>query len=282
MKKRIVPGELPISEMHQYMVGSVAPRPIAFVSTLNENGIPNLAPFSFFNVFSSNPPIVVFSANRRVSNNTTKDTLHNVRKTGECVINMVTHAIVRQASLASVEYASGINEFEKSGLTMELSETVKPPRVKESPVNMECVVKQIIDLGDQNGAGHLIICEVKRMFIDESMLDDGKIDPDRMDLMGRMGRAFYVRASGTAVTKIFQPFIATPIGFDHLPEHIVKSKILTGNEIAELAALNAIPLKEEVEIDPSVFEWDIEKRHQFASELLKAGKIKEAFVAVYY
>lgn len=241
MKRIIQPGEIPTKDLHQYIVGSIAPRPIAFVSTIDEDGIENLAPYSFFNAFSSNPPIVVFSSNRRVSNNTTKDTLANIEVNKEVVVNVVNYAIVRQMSIASAEYPHEVSEWDKSGLTKEASLLIKPSRVKESPVNMECVVKDIIPLGDQGGAGHLIICHIVAMHIDENVLDGDRIDPDKIDLMGRLGRAYYVRASGAAISTLYQPTTDLPIGFDALPDYIKHNLYLTGNEIGAIAGLKTLP-----------------------------------------
>lgn len=238
----IDPLTTPQKDMHQYLLASVAPRPIAFVSTIDGEGNANLAPYSFYNAFSSNPPIVVFSSNRRSDNNTTKDTLHNIEQNMEAVVNVVSHNIVRQMTLASIDYDHNISEFDKAGFTEVPSELVKPPRVLESPVQMECKVSQIIALGDGPGAGHLIICHVVKMHIDERVLDDqNRIDVHKIDLMGRMGRAFYVRASGEAVMPILQPFNEIGIGFDQLPKSILHSAVLSGNEIAEIASLPALP-----------------------------------------
>lgn len=242
--RTIDPKDTPTKDLHQYLLGAVAPRPIAFASTLDEAGRTNLAPYSFFNCFSSNPPILVFSSNRRVSDNTTKDTLHNIERTKEVVINVVNYSIVRQMALASVDYPHEVSEFEKSGLTPIGSDLVKPFRVQESPAQMECKVQQIIPLGEAGGAGHLIICEVVRMHLREEVLDEnGKINPHKMDLMGRMGRAFYVRASGEAIHKIFQPFNVLGMGYDQLPERIRKSEVLTGNNLGMLASLPEAPDK---------------------------------------
>ena len=241
MKRIITPGTLPTKDLHQYMIGAVAPRPIAFVSTIDEKGEDNLAPYSFFNAFSSNPPIVVFSSNRRVSNNTTKDTLHNIEINKELVVNVVNYNIVRQMSISSAEYPSGVDEFVKSGLTKAQASIVKAKLVAESPVNMECRVKDIIALGDQGGAGHLIICDVLCMHIDENVLDGDRIDPHKIDLMGRMGRTYYVRASGNAVSSIYQPVTDLPVGFDALPSYITSNNHLTGNQIAMMAGLNTLP-----------------------------------------
>ncbi len=282
MKRRIIPGDIPTNVLHQYLVGSIAPRPIAFVSTVDENGISNLAPYSFFNIFSSNPPILVFSSNRRVTNNTTKDTLHNIRATKACVINVVNYPIIRQTTLASVEFPSDINEFEKTGLTEEKAETVLASRVKESPINFECKVNDIIELGDHGGAGHLIICEVQLISISEDVIENDRINPHKLDLVGRLGRNYYVRASGSAIMEIYQPFIANPIGFDNLPEAIKNSKILTGNEIGSLAALNGYPSKSDVEIDEALYALNFEEKERKASEFIAQGKINEAMALLYY
>ncbi|MCR9100025.1 MAG: flavin reductase family protein [bacterium] len=246
--KVIDPASTPTKDLHQYLLGAVAPRPIAFASTVDEHGHHNLAPYSFFNCFSSNPPIVVFSSNRRVSDNSTKDTLHNIMQTREVVINVVNYNIVRQMALTSIDYPSEVSEFKKAGLTPVPADLVKPMRVEESPAQLECKVREIIPLGESGGAGHLIICEVVRMHIHEQVLDeDGKINPHKIDLMGRMGRAFYVRASGEAIHKIFQPFNVPGIGFDALPEGIRSSTVLTGNNLGMLASLPAPPTPEAIE-----------------------------------
>ncbi len=238
----ITPGTISTSDLHQYLLGAVAPRPICFASTIDLEGNPNLAPYSFFNVFSSNPPIAVFSSNRRVGNNTTKDTLANVIATREVVINVVTYSIVRQMALCSIDYPHEVSEFEKAGFTPIASELVRPFRVQESPVQMECKVRDIISLGEGGGAGNLIVCEVLRMHINESVLDEQqRIDPDKIDLMARMGRAYYCRASGNAIHQIYQPFDKIGIGFDQLPPQIRHSRILTGNYLAQLAAFTQLP-----------------------------------------
>ncbi len=245
----IDPATIGQKDLHQFILGTVAPRPIAFVSTLDENGISNLAPFSFFNAFSSNPPIVVFSSNRRGSDNTTKHTLENIRVTGECVINAVNYAIVRQMAVASVDFPGGVSEFEKTGLTPVASDLVRPPRVAESPAHMECKVKDIITLGEGGGAGHLIICEILRMHVAKEVLGErNRIDPQKMDLMGRMGRAYYVRCSGQAIHTIVQDYLPVSIGYDHLPPSIKHSPILTGNDIGKLAGMASLPTPEEISI----------------------------------
>ena len=243
----IDPKEIATKDLHQFMVGAVAPRPIAWASTMDENGNPNLAPYSFFNAFSSNPPIVVFSSNRRVSNNTTKDTLYNIEKTGEVVINMVNYDLVRQMAVKGVEFPTEINEFEKAGLTMLPSDLVKPFRVKESPVHFECKVDKIIPLGDGGGAGHLIICNIVKLHIAKHVIDEqNRINPHKLDLVGRLGRAYYTRASGDAIFTVAQSQTDIVIGFDALPKNIRESNILTGNNLGQLAGLLAFPDKEKI------------------------------------
>ncbi len=275
-------------DFHQYMLGAVAPRPIAFASTMDKNGVPNLAPYSFFNAFSSNPPILVFSSNRRVADNTTKDTLHNIEETGEVVINVVNHAIVRQMTVASISFPTGVSEFKKAGLTPIASDLVKPFRVKESPVQMECKVREILTLGDQGGAGHLIICDVVRMHIDENILDGDRIDPHKIDLMGRMGRAYYVRASGAAIQTIVQSVMEISIGHEQLPDSIRNSNILTGNNLGQLAGLLALPSAEEVEAVISdervaaILQSESVKEglHQFAKDCLDKGDERDLAIRV--
>jgi len=243
---RIDPNEIATKDLHQFIVGAVAPRPIAFASTVSADGVQNLAPYSFFNAFSSNPPLLIFSSNRRVSNNTTKDTLKNVQDTGEVVINVVSHSIVRQMAVAGVEYGPEVDEFKKAGLTPVPSELVRPPRVAESPVQMECVVEQILPLGESGGAGNLIICRIVLMHIAEEVLNDkGRIDPHKIDLMGRLGRFYYVRASGAAIEEIVQEATTMGVGFDGLPGAVRLSPVLTGNHLGMLAGLPALPSPEE-------------------------------------
>lgn len=242
----INPNSLSTAQLHQILVGTINPRPIALASTMDEDGNPNLAPYSFFNVFSSNPPIMIFSSNRKVSDGLTKDTLHNVMTTKEVVINVVNFSIVHQMAVTSVGFPTGVSEFDKAGLTPIKSDEVKPFRVKESPVQYECKVQEIIPLGDKGGAGHLIICEVVRIHISDLIFDDnGKIDPIKLDTVGRMGRAFYTRASGD-IFKIHQPVNQISVGYDQLPEHVQESTVLSGNDIGKLAGLPKLPTNEEI------------------------------------
>ena len=285
--KIVDPEKTATKDFHQYLLGAVAPRPIAFASTVDENGNPNLAPYSFFNAFSSNPPVLVFSSNRRVADNTTKDTLHNIEKTKEVVINVVSHSIVRQMAVASISFPTEDSEFDKTGLTPLPSDLVKPFRVKESPVQMECKVSEIIPLGEHGGAGHLIICNVVRMHVDEKVLDDNsRIDPHKIDLMGRMGRAYYVRASGDAIQTIVQSVMDISIGYDSLPKSVQNSLVLTGNDIGQLAGMLKLPSDEEIEkfasksVVEDLLEDDnsMELLHIAAKEALQRGRLEEALL----
>jgi flavin reductase (DIM6/NTAB) family NADH-FMN oxidoreductase RutF len=282
----IDPKDTPQKDLHQFLLGTVAPRPIAFVSTLDENGIKNLAPYSFFNAFSSNPPIVVFSSNRRASNNTTKDTLHNIRVSGECVINAVNYTMVRQMAVASVEFPKGVSEFEKTGFTPIPSDLVKAFRVAESPAHMECKVKDIVTLGEGGGAGHLIICEVVRMHVALDVLGErNRIDPNKIDLMGRMGRAYYVRCSGPAIHTIVQDYNPVTIGYDQLPEHIKNSPVLTGNDLGKLAGQVTLPSEEEIKavaVDADVLNAMGQKNpnaamHYLAKTYLDRDEVRKGF-----
>ena len=228
------PKEISTAQLHSYLLSAVAPRPIAFASTVNEEGQPNLSPFSFFNVFSANPPVLIFSPARRVRNNTIKHTLENADQTREVVINVVNYAIVQQMSLASTEYPSGVNEFVKSGLTMLPSEVVKPFRVAESPVQFECKVNTIMALGDEGGAGNLILCEVVKLHIATTVLDThAKIDPYKIDLVSRMGGNWYSR-SNIGMFKVPKPLSSLGIGIDAIPEIIRTSTVLSGNDLGKL------------------------------------------------
>jgi flavin reductase (DIM6/NTAB) family NADH-FMN oxidoreductase RutF len=243
------PKKLATKDLHGYLLSSVGPRPIALASTVDENGRPNLSPYSFFNVFSANPPIAIFSPARRVRNNTTKHTLENVALTKEVVINVVSHSIVEQTSLSSSEFEAGIDEFVKAGFTPIPSDIVKPFRVKESPVQMECVVKEIVSLGTEGGAGNLVICEIVKIHVSEHILDEQQqIDPHKIDLVGRMGANWYCRASGEAIFEVQKPNSKIGIGYDQLPIRIRNSFILSGNDLAKLANFEKIPSKELVEI----------------------------------
>jgi flavin reductase (DIM6/NTAB) family NADH-FMN oxidoreductase RutF len=244
----ISPKDVSPLKLQGYLQSSVGPRPIAFASTVDQNGNPNLSPFSFFNVFSSNPPILVFSPARRVRDNTIKHTLINCEATKEVVINVVNFDIVQQMSLSSTEYADGVNEFLKSGLTMLPSEIVKPFRVAESPVQFECKVNQIISLGTEGGAGNLIICEVVKLHIDESILDEnGNIDQHKIDLVSRMGANWYSR-SNLGLFEIPKPLATMGIGVDQIPDFVKESPVFSGNDLGMLGNVENLPSSEEINI----------------------------------
>jgi flavin reductase (DIM6/NTAB) family NADH-FMN oxidoreductase RutF len=239
---KFTPSELKTSQFHQYLLGAISPRPICFASTIDSDGQANLSPFSFFNVFGSKPPILIFSPARRVRDNTIKHTLENCIETKEVVINMVNYAIVQQMSLSSCEYPKGVSEFEKSGLTPIASEFVKHFRVKESPVQFECKVLEVKETGSEGGAGNLIICEVLMMHINDDVLNEHQqIDPHKIDLVARMGGDYYCRASGHAVFEVAKPNLNLGIGIDALPTFIKHSNLLTGNHLGQLANSTSIP-----------------------------------------
>lgn len=283
----IDPKSIATRDLHQILVSTVAPRPIALASTMSVKGVPNLAPFSFFNVFSSNPPTLIFSSNLRIKDNTSKDTLHNVQNSGEVVINAVTRKMARQVALASVEYDADVNEFEKAGLTPLASEVVKPFRVAESPAQFECKVKKIMPLGDAGGAGNLVICEVVMLHLHDDIYDEkGKIDPRRLDLVGRMGRTYYCHAGKESIFSIYQPFDQLGIGFDQLPDAIRESRIFSGHDLALFAAQTDIPSREEVmqalnlpEVQNLIKEKKLneEALHTLAKKLLIEKREREAF-----
>jgi flavin reductase (DIM6/NTAB) family NADH-FMN oxidoreductase RutF len=288
----IDPSSISVPELHQHLLGAIGPRPIAFASTVDEKGNHNLAPFSFFNVFSANPPILIFSPARSGRNNTTKDSYENAKKIPECVINVVTFDMVHQMSLASSPYASNVDEFVKAGFIPVPSETVRPMRVKESPVQFECKIIEVKELGTQGGAGNLIICEVTRIHIREDLMVNGKIDQTKIDLVARMGGNWYCRANGTALFEIDKPLTTLGIGFDNLPHDIRKSKVLTGNDLGQLANVEAIPNETDVndyklielselfikhENDAAQLELEL---HLLAKELLKENKVEEAWLTL--
>jgi flavin reductase (DIM6/NTAB) family NADH-FMN oxidoreductase RutF len=244
----IDPKTIPTAKMQGYLQSSIGPRPIAFASTMDGDGNPNLSPFSFFNVFSANPPILVFSPARRVRDNSIKHTLMNCEATKEVVINVVNYDLVQQTSLASTEYATGVDEFIKSGLTQLASDLVKPFRVKESPVQFECKVTQIIALGNQGGAGNLILCEVVKMHIDEEILDEnGAIDQYKIDLVSRLGGNWYSR-SNQGLFEVPKPLATLGIGVDAIPKEVRSSAVFNGNDLGKLGNIEALPTPEEVSI----------------------------------
>lgn len=287
------PKELPIPKVHQYLLGAIGPRPIAFASTIDENGHANLAPFSFFNVFSANPPILIFSPARSGRTNETKDTYKNVKAVQEVVINIVNYDIVHQMSLASSPYAHGVSEFEKAGFTAIKSDTIRPMRVAESPVQFECKVNEVVVLGDQGGAGNLVICEVTKIHISKAVLDEnGMIDQHKIDLVSRMGGNWYCRADKNSMFEITKPITTCGIGFDQLPKDILASSILSGNDLGQLAGIEELPNETDVneykllelsdlfvnlEDTPAELELELHKR---AKLLLAEGKLEEAWMTL--
>ena len=282
---RIDPKEVKTPVLHSYLLGAVAPRPIAFASTVDANGTPNLAPFSFFNVFSANPPIAIFSPALSGRTGLSKHTYDNIKQVPEVVINVVNYDMVQQVSLASTEYPKGVNEFEKAGFTPLPSELIKPFRVKESPAQLECRVKQVIELGTQGGAGNLIICEVVMMHIQEEVLDENKqIDPRKIDLVARLGANWYSRTNAGALFEVTKPILNLGIGIDQLPEHIRKSTVLTGNNLGQLGNVEKQPSKEEVlsykeaaKAAGKNYPANAQELHHIAKKLLDAGHVEEAW-----
>lgn len=259
----IEPKDVSVGKLHQYLLGAVGPRPIAFASTLDEEGRPNLSPFSFFNVFGSNPPVLIFSPARRGRDNTTKHTFENAKKTDEVVINIVNYDIVQQMSLSSTEYAEGVNEFEKAGLTMLKSDLVKPFRVAESPVQFECKIKDVIETGQEGGAGNLVVCHVIKMHIKEEILDEnGYIDQHKIDQVARMGGNWYTRAN-MGMFEVPKPLSTLGIGVDGIPQEIRTSKILTGNDLGKLGNVEALPENARIQ--------EFLESHPEDAELVKKG-----------
>lgn len=286
----IDPREVKTAQLHSYLLGAVAPRPIAFASTIDKDGRPNLSPFSFFNVFSAKPPIAVFSPARSGRTGHTKNTFDNIKEVPEVVINVVNYDLVQQASLSSIEYPKGVNEFIKAGLTAIPSLMVKPFRVKESPAQLECKVKQVIELGQEGGAGNLVICEVVLMHINEDVLDANKnIDPQKIDLVARMGGNYYCRASGNAVFEVPKPLTVIGIGVDQIPQNIRNSSVLTGNNLGQLGNVEKLPTQEEIETFKKaelseIFSSNIAQKallerelHLKAQQLLSNGNVADAW-----
>lgn len=277
----IDPNDISTIKLQEYLQSAIAPRPIAFASTLDAQGNPNLSPFSFFNVFSANPPILIFSPARRVRDNTTKHTLENAKATKEVVINVVNYDIVHQMSLASSEYPEGVNEFLKAGFTMLPSEKVKPFRVGESPIQFECKVKEIVELGTEGGAGNLVICEVVKFHIKKDYLnEDGTINQYKLDLVARAGGSLYSRAR-EGFFEIPKPVSTLGIGVDAIPSEIRNSNILTGNDLGMLANLEALP--SQADVDKFAKEHNeyvginTTKKHTFAKALLEKNEVLSAW-----
>jgi flavin reductase (DIM6/NTAB) family NADH-FMN oxidoreductase RutF len=279
----INPKEIPVGKMHAYLLGAVTPRPIAFASTIDKAGNVNLSPFSFFNCFGANPPLLIFSPARRGRDNTVKHTYENVQEVAEVVINIVSYSMVQQANLASTEYPKGVNEFVKAGFTAVPSVKVKPPRVGEAPVSMECKVLQVIRTGDQAAAGNLVICEVLLMHIREDVLDEeGKINPFRLDAVARLGSDWYCRVQGDSIFKLPKPH-ELGIGVDQIPERIRLSKVLTGNDLGLLGNVGMLPdanavqaIRNTPEVQQALMKGE-EALHRLAHDFLEKGNVEGAW-----
>ncbi len=293
--KTVDPSGISQQELHSILLTAVAPRPICFASTVDAKGTVNLSPFSYFNVFSSNPPVLIFSPARSGRDNSLKHSHENVKEVPEVVINIVNHAIVEQMSLSSTAYAKGVNEFTKAGLTEVASDLVKPPRVGEAPVAFECTVRDVIELADTPGAGNLILAEVKRIHINEKYLTEDALDTEKLDLVGRMGGSWYIRANGAALFEIPKPIRSKGMGVDALPQSIRESTILTGNNLGRLGNLEELPSRAELEIlekddellmmakkvgtDPEKHKKQL---HWLAQRVLEEGEAKKALAILVY
>jgi len=287
-------AEMGPAQLQNYLQYAIAPRPICFATTIDLAGNINLSPFSFFNLFSTNPPLCIFSPARRVRDNTTKHSLENILEVKECVINIVNYSMVQQVSLASTDYAKGVNEFDKAGFTMLPSHQVKPPRVAEAPVQLECVVTEVISLGAQPGAGNLILAEIKLIHIKEEILDeDGKIDQVKIDLVARLGGDWYCRVTPENLFQVAKPLTTLGIGVDALPRGVRNSYVLTGNDLGMLGNIENLPSDEEIDLVrqlPSVKEvldatiGDAVNRqrelHELAKEMLSQGQVGDALKVV--
>lgn len=280
--KQIDPQNTSQQEIHKLLLGSVAPRPIAFVSTIDREGMVNLSPFSFYNAFGVNPTTLIFSPSRRGRDNTTKHTLENLREVPELVLNAVTFDMVQQMSLSSTEYPKGVDEFKKSGLTPVQSIRVKPPRVKESPVQFECHVRDILETGGKAGSANLVVCEIVWIHLDETILNDqGLVDAEKIRLVGRMGGNLYVKAFGEALFTVPKPLTTMGIGVDSLPASVRNSPVLTGNDLGQLGNLERLPTAEEAReyaynANISHLLADQALLHKHAQALLNAGRPGDA------
>jgi flavin reductase (DIM6/NTAB) family NADH-FMN oxidoreductase RutF len=287
-------SELSPAQLQNYLQYAIAPRPICFATTIDQQGNVNLSPFSFFNMFSTNPPMCIFSPARRVRDNTTKHTLENVLEVKECVINIVNYPMVQQMSLASTEYAKGVNEFEKSGFTMLPSQLVKPPRVAEAPVQMECIITEVIHMGENPGAGNLIMAEIKLIHIQEEILDaDGKIDQAKIDLVARLGGDWYCRVTPENLFKVAKPLTTLGVGVDALPKAVRNSNVLTGNDLGMLGNVEHLPTDEAIDamranvqvkevLDATIGDDNNRERelHELAKQWLKQGNVTDALKVV--
>ena len=275
----IDPNETPIPQLHQFLIGSIGPRPICFASTIDKDGKPNLAPFSFFNIFSANPPIVIFAPNNSGRDGTPKHTYLNVKEVPEVAINVVTLEMVEKMNVAAAPWEYGVNEFEKAGFSPLASDLIKPFRVAESPVQLECKVLEVKEMGTGGGAGNLVICQVIKVHINEDVLgEDGKISQIKMNLVGRLGGNWYCKTDNNSLFELAQPRQQT-IGYDALPEDLKQSKVLTANDIGKLAGLSTIPTTED--IDNALEQFGLGDIHQTAKKLIDDGQIHAALALFY-
>jgi flavin reductase (DIM6/NTAB) family NADH-FMN oxidoreductase RutF len=274
----IDPKDVSVAHFHNYLLGAVTPRPIALASTIDKEGSVNLSPFSFFNCFGANPPVLIFSPARRVRDNTTKHTLENILEVPEVVIHIVDYGIVHQTSLSSTEYPRGVNEFSKVGFTSEASVKIRPPRVREAPIAMECKVTQVIPTGEEGGAGNLVVCEILMMHIQERVLDsEGRIDPFKLDAVARLGGDWYARVQGDSIFKVAKPLGRLGIGVDQLPESIRTSDVLTGNDLARLGNVEAIPSINHQAVLADLSGKDDKEVHRYVHELIEQDRVEEAW-----
>ncbi|MCB0506948.1 MAG: flavin reductase family protein [Chitinophagales bacterium] len=280
--KTIIPKERSLKEISNFLTSSIIPRPIAFVSTINADGQPNLSPFSFFNAFSSDPPILVFSPAKSALSGKQKDTYHNIKNIPECVIHIANYAMTEQLSVTSGSYPNDVNEFIKGGFTEEKSTIVKPPRIKEAPVAFECKVQQVIELGDKGGSGNLVICEIVAIHIDENLLDEnGNVIAEKLDPIARLGYNYYARLSKDHIFETPKPLRAYGVGVDAIPQWIKDENVLTGNELGKLASIAEIPNKEDILQDAELVELITDYKSQGIYEikrLLENNQIKEAWL----
>lgn len=282
--KTIIPNEIGIKAISNFLTSAVVPRPIAFVSTINANGQPNLSPFSFFNVFSSDPAILIFSAAKSALTGKQKDTYHNVKANAECVIHIANYAMVEQLSVTSGSFSSDVNEFVKGGFTEEKSTLVKPPRVKEAPIAFECKVTQVIELGDKGGSGNLVICEAVMIHVDENLLDEnGNVVAEKLDPIARLGYNNYVRFTKDDIFETPKPLKAFGVGVDAIPKWIKDEQLLDGNELGKLASISEIPNATEIQNDAELVELISDYKDQSINEikrLLAENKIKDAWLVL--
>lgn len=277
---QIKPNEYDQKKMAAIMLGGVTPRPIALASTIDKDGNPNLSPFSCFNTYGVNPTTLIFSPSRRGRDNTTKHTFENLKEIPEVVINTVTYSMVHQVSLSSTEYPKGVNEFSKAGLTPLESVSVQPFRVKESPFQMECRVRDIIEVSGKPGSANLVVCEIVTLHMDEQILDaNGTIDPHKMDSVGRLGGSYYVRASGDALFQVEKPLTTMGIGVDALPESIRLSKVLTGNDLGQLGNREKLPdaaAIQDLRLPQKLQNGSPDEIHLYAQKMIARGDVEEA------